>query len=134
MNGNTQINIKRSNFNLLVLSVATLIVAGCASPNQLRKDAPSLNLNSVKSAEVVGVCISDAFDKTSAWGNSGISSMSSRKTTDGYSIVVSQNVGGYGKDTVIVLDIANKQSGSNTLFYKHFAGGQEVFKMIRDCQ
>lgn len=133
MNGNT-LNITRRNFKLLVLFLSALILAGCASPNQLRKDAPSLNLNSVKSAEEVGVCISDALDKTNAWGNSGISSMSSRKTTDGYNIVVSQNVGGYGKDTVIVLDIANKQSGSSTLFYKHFAGGQEVFKIIRDCQ
>lgn len=114
---------------------SAFLLAGCATTNDLRNNPPDLDLTSVKKAKDVGVCIADRLETMSSL----MDTMSARQTSNGYSVVVTQNmpggVFGSGKDTIIVVDITDTKSGSHTLFFNHFlAGGQNFFEIMRDCQ
>lgn len=124
-----------SKSRLTFFMASVFLLSGCATIQDLRNNQPDLDLTSVKKAKDVGVCIADRLEKMST----EMDTMSARQTSNGYSVVVTQNMPGgiYGsaKDTIIVVDITDTPSGSHTLFFNNFlAGGQKIFQAMRDCQ
>ena len=120
--------------NFIAFALAFLL-AGCATIGDLRNNPPDLDLKSTKNANDVGVCIADKIESMS----SSLDTMNTRKTSNGYSVSVTQNmpggVFGSGKDTILVVDVTDTQSGSHTLFFNHFlAGGQKYYDIIHSCQ
>jgi hypothetical protein len=114
--------------------VLSVLLTGCATTSELRNNPPDLDVTSVKKAKDVGICIADRLENMSTT----MDTMTARQTSNGYSVVVTQNMPGAfssQKDTIIVVDINDAQNGSRTLFYNNFlAGGKKYFDVMRDCQ
>ena len=112
----------------------SVLFTGCASTSELRNNTPDLEVTSVKKAKDVGICIADRIENMSTT----MDTMTARQTSNGYSVVVTQNMPGAfssQKDTIIVVDINDTENGSRTLFYNNFlAGGKKYFDIMRDCQ
>lgn len=116
----------------LVASVFLTLV-GCATPNSLRQKPPVLDMNSLIKAKDVGVCIADKLEALGLSGGNGV--ISARETSDGYSVSVTQKVGAFGQDTIILVDITDTASGSHTRYFNNLlAGGADFAKAVKDCQ
>ena len=106
-------------------------LAGCATPGDVRKKLPALELSSSNGAKAVSGCIADK------WEALGHRSLSSRPTTNGYALASESDLGIYGKDTAFVVDVSDTKTGSATIFYSNItlaSGLEYVSKIIKDCQ
>lgn len=116
------------NLYRVVAVACVVLIAGCSTPGDIRKKSPALDLNSVKNAKAVAGCISDGLEAFIARG------INTRPTSNGYTVWIDEDAFS-GKDTALVVDITDTQSGSNTRFYSNMAWHEEkATKVIRDCQ
>lgn len=103
---------------------------GCASPSEMRKGEPFLNLNSPKSAKSVAICVSDK------WENLGIFNttipVTMRLTSNGFTVSVFNAT---TSQTNFLLDITETTGGSNSLYFKGInALGDSFDDAVRGCQ
>lgn len=98
--------------NVLYLIAVALTLGGCATPNELRQNGPTLELKSLHDAKHVAVCIADK------WENSlpllGTQPINMRIKNNGYSVAHGN------EETVHLVDINESPTGGSfTLYYKH---------------
>ncbi len=74
----------QTNIGSLVVMVLAVLIAGCATPIDMRKLTPELDLTSSKTAKAVALCIADRWENTTVMESSFPISM--RPTNEGYTI------------------------------------------------
>lgn len=117
--------------NTFVLIGLLAIVGGCAAPGDLRKKQATLAVTSAKSSKVIAGCIADR------WEAGGHRSLTSRPTANGYALSAESDLGLFGKDTGLVIDVADTKAGSSTTFYSNIAlssGVELVSRIVTECQ
>lgn len=104
------------------------LLFGCATPDELRQQAPLLNLKSNKPSKSVAICISDKWEGMGAFG--GALTVNMRPTKTGY--VVSLPLNG---QTGMLVDIDDVGTGSTTKYYKGLVLLEsELVEAIKNCQ
>jgi hypothetical protein len=121
--------------NSLALLVATVLLFGCATPeNDLRKRPASLELTSRHSADRVATCIAGRWKHATEF-----------EPTGGYPIDVSPLEGGYSVSAIArnLFDIwtgalayvENTPDGSTTRYFENGVGTEEAFdNAVKECQ
>lgn len=113
---------------LFVITLCALTLIGCATPAELRQQAPVLDLKSSKASKAVAICISDKWEGLGAFG--GAITVNMRLTKTGY--VVSLPING---QTGMLVDIDDVGSGSTTKYYKGLVLLEGGFvEAIKGCQ
>lgn len=106
-----------------------IMLAGCSTPGELRNESAAQTFASVKDAKTVATCVIDGFEEV--FKTAGVSG---KPTETGYTVSVGVGVA-FGKDTAVVVDIANTASGSITTFYsKMLWGDGKVTKVLNKCR
>lgn len=107
--------------------VMTLVVAGCATPNELRQGKPELRLNSVKNAKNVAICIADKWENG---GPFGPVPLSMRETQSGYMVSVMCET-----NTCMLADVASlPDNRSETVVYMNAVGASDYLNDVTGCQ
>lgn len=96
---------------LLASVAATAVLAGCATPSDVRSTAPALQINSDRPARNVAGCIADRLEAQYKTG------ISSRPTSGGYTVWKEDDAGILGKITGMVFDVVESGSGSKVSLY-----------------
>ena len=109
--------------------LAIALFAGCTtSAVDIRAKAPSLQLQSDKSAKVIASCIAEKWESLYPMG-----SLNVRPTATGYSVVQQDQVLG-GKDIPFFADIDERGTGSTTKYYNNAISARKIDQSVMDCQ
>lgn len=111
---------------LLAPLLAAALLAGCATPTQLRQRPPDLELSSAKDATTVASCIVDK------WGNySGgkIIPVDMRPAAKGFAMTTD----GFGSLAPLI-DVQAMESGSTTQLYQLLPVSDSFKAMLKGCQ
>ncbi|OZA12559.1 MAG: hypothetical protein B7Y05_11960 [Polynucleobacter sp. 24-46-87] len=113
---------------IFAITLSSSILLGCATPAELRQQAPLLNLKSSKTSKAVAVCVSDKWEGMGTFG--GAINVNMRLTKTGY--VVSLPING---QTGMLVDIDDAGTGSTTKYYKGLVLLEGSFvDAIKSCQ
>lgn len=117
-----------------ILSIAALTaclaVSACATAASLRGKAPDLDQVVTGTPEKVAGCIGDKLEASPIMSRG---TLSSRPTTNGYSISEVETLSG-GTDTVILVDLTKADAGTRVELYTHFmTGNGGIPALIRGC-
>lgn len=119
-------------FRILAVALVVLI-SGCTTPGDVRMKSPALDLNSKKSSKDVVGCIADGLEKASPTAQ-----VYSRPITNGFTVweEVKAMLLSPRNETLLVVDIIDIPSGSNTKLYSNVASWKEkeIRVVISDCQ
>lgn len=108
---------------------ASMVVAACASPSQLRANLPAAEYRSIKSAKSVALCIVDRWENS---GFGGAPSVTFRPTEKGYSVAVRNEDFG---STQLLADVHESETGSVTQYFKGAVLGEGAFdEAVQVCQ
>lgn len=120
-------------FNTVFLISTVCMIAGCATPNEMRAAKPDIYFNSDKLAKDVAVCISDKWEniKTALYLRSLPTSLKFNK--DGFEVVVTAN-GIFGSKTVALADVKELPKGSSISFYSDPIGTSSYAEILTECQ
>lgn len=114
-----------------------LLLPGCVSTANLRERAPDLDQVATGAPEKVAGCIGDKLEASPVASQNGQATLSSRPTTNGYSISEVQTAGGlYGasSDTIVLVDITKVDTGSRVQLFTHFmTGNGGMPALIKPC-
>ena len=111
---------------LCLIMAGIAAIAGCATPNDLRRSSPSGEFRSEKPAKRVAICIAEHWEN-SAYGKIVVSM---RETEDGYTI---SDAGGL--NTILLADISNESNGgSTTRYFSRGIGTGAWGKDVANCQ
>lgn len=120
--------------NKLLFAAFVLVLAGCASPGDLRMKSPVYDQSVNAQPEQLAGCISDQLESMFK------RSVSARPTANGYSVTSDTSVGvwslGGKKDTVVVIDIIKSGDKSRVQFFSNLAfdsGNDRVVAYIKNC-
>lgn len=69
-----------------IIVALTLVLAACATPNDLRKTTPDLKVESDRDAKSIAMCIANGWENTRAIG--GASPVTLRETPKGYMVYI----------------------------------------------
>lgn len=113
-----------------IILIAVAVLAACASASDLRSRSPDRTLTSTKNAKAVSGCLADKLEvlfKTM--------DVSARPTTSGYAVAVTGNIS-LGKDTPVLVDVDDTQTGSTSRLYTNniLSGGGSIIAIAEDCQ
>lgn len=112
----------------LILLLAVLFVAACATPNDLRQRRPDLVVDSEHAAKMVAICIADKWEHGAMMQTLPISM---RETTIGYSITM-LNSNGY---LFMLADIsALPENRSKTVIHMNTLGTGDFLSRVQSCQ
>jgi len=107
-------------------------LAACATPAELRKEKPTLELTSSRSAKLVAICIADRWEDAGPFGNPLPIRM--RPTSDGFTVsVISEFVG----DTWYLADLSDIPNGSQTKYFRNnsmFLNLSAIENAVKECQ
>ena len=111
----------------LLMAVMGLSLAGCYSPSDLRQSAPRMALQSESSATDVVACVVGAWEKRQASGNISVRPL----PNGGTSILII----GHVQQTVLVVDVRPRQSGSQTQVFavSYVLGLEPYLSDVRTC-
>lgn len=109
-----------------LLLAVVLVLAGCATPNDMRQTKPTQTFDSKKTAKVVGVCLADTWDKDPSTAQASIG----RETNSGYTVSAYCE----GMYPCMVADIVSTASGSKTSTYTRGIGSDAFMRAARQCQ
>lgn len=119
-------------FRILAVALVVLI-SGCTTPGDVRMKSPALDLNSKKNSKDVVGCIADGLEKASPTAQ-----VYSRPITNGFTVweEVKAMLLSPRNETLLVVDIIDIPSGSNTKLYSNVASWKEkeIRVVISDCQ
>lgn len=119
-------------FRILAIALVVL-VSGCTTPGDVRMKSPVLDLNSKKSSKDVVGCIADGLERASPTAQ-----VYSRPITNGFTVweEVKAMLLSPRNETLLVVDIIDIPSGSNTKLYSNVASWKEkeIRVVINDCQ
>lgn len=114
--------------HLIVIFLFASTLLGCATPAELRKQAPVLELKSPKLSKSVAICISEKWEGMGAFG--GAITVNMRITKTGYVVSLPINT-----QTGMLVDIDDAGTGSTTKYYKGLVMLEGSFvQAIKDCQ
>lgn len=104
------------------------LLAGCATPNDLRQKKNALELTSTKSAKPVAMCIADKWENGSSFG---VIPVSMRETEGGYAVAMTCN-----SDTCFLADISSIPPNlSKTVIYTGTViGFGDYLDRVKSCQ
>lgn len=107
-----------------------LLLAGCATPNAMRKDQPSAAFQSKRPAKDVAICIAERWENS---GSLGVTvPVRLRPTQTGHLVSVRNDAWGH---TALMADVDDVGTGSQTRYYKRLVLGEGTFdKIVADCQ
>src|SRR5450759_1501948 len=99
-----------------------VLISGCTTPGEVRMKSPALDLNSIKNSKDVVGCIADGLEKASPTAQ-----VYSRPITNGYTVWEGVKVSLLAprNESLLVVDIIDTPSGSNTKFYSNMASWKE---------
>ena len=118
----------------LIISTLAIALAGCASPQQLRTQAPLFDQIVAKPPDKVVGCIGDELD-------SFRKGVTTRPTSTGFTVAAEGSAGlmgqaGLARDTVFVVDIIGIEGRSRIQFFSGLAfssGNEAVILRIKKC-
>ena len=117
--------------NLKLISVvASLLVVGCATPDDLRKSKAEVEYNSTQPSRVVASCIADRWENAV---NFGALPITVRPTSKGYTVLAS-NTG--VQEAILVSDVVDTPGGSHTLVFlgRYPLGLSRYLQGAQECQ
>lgn len=122
----------QTNIGSLVVMVLAVLIAGCATPIDMRKLTPELDLTSSKTAKAVALCIADRWENTTVMESSFPISM--RPTNEGYTIKATvEDI--LQQWTRLLADVNDGPNGSTTRYYKNGMLGVGSFdQAVKYCQ
>ena len=112
-------------------SIFVLLLAACATSNELRTRTPLFDQVTNKPSERLAGCVADQLE---GWTRGR--DISTRPTSNGYSIRRDGNIGIIGIDTAFVIDIIKLDDKSRIQFFSNLAfnaGNEMVISFIRKC-
>lgn len=109
----------------LMALIGVALVAGCATPGDLRGKAPRYDTTSASPPEKVVGCIADLLEKEMNETN-----LLSRPTTNGYAITKNDAMVMWGPHAAYVLDIARAADKTRVAFYSNLAFNRDDEKII----
>lgn len=117
------------NIRYLITSLLPIFfLLGCATPAELRQQAPVLDLKSNKPSKTVAICISDKWEGMGAFG--GAITVNMRLTKTGYVVSLPINT-----QTGMLVDVDDAGTGSTTKYYRGLVLLERSFvQAIKDCQ
>jgi hypothetical protein len=117
-----------------VLLAATVLLFGCATPDNMRKRPPSLELTSSRSANRVAICIAGRWAHATEWGPLAGYPINTRPIEGGYSVsAIAHNL--FETSTGALADIKDAPHGSTTRYFKNGIGADEPFdNAVKECQ
>lgn len=115
--------------------VALFVLAACASPGELRQKPTNLSELTNAPVDRVAGCIGDKLEGVAS-ANRG--RLSSRPTSNGYSISIDQTMPGLwsagGTDTIVLVDISKTDNKTRVQLFTHFLMGDGgVPALVREC-
>jgi hypothetical protein len=115
----------------LALPMASLFFL-VATPGSLRQGKSDLDEMTNTPAERVAGCVGDKLEDLGL-GSAGGVRLSTRPTTNGYSISADQSAA-VGADTIVLVDISKVDSKMRVQLFTHFLiGGASYTSLIRGC-
>jgi hypothetical protein len=117
----------------LVLPMASLfLLVACATPVSLRQGKPDLDEMTNTPPERVAGCVGDKLENLGL-GSAGGVRLSTRPTTNGFSISADQSAA-VGADTIVLVDINKVDSKTSVQLFTHFiVGGAGYIPLVRGC-
>ena len=109
-----------------LLLAVVLVLAGCATPNDMRQTKPTQSFESRKPARVVGVCIADTWDKDPSIAQAS----RGRETNSGYTVSAYCE----GMYPCMVADVATTSGGSKTVTHTRGIGSDAFMRAAQKCQ
>jgi hypothetical protein len=119
----------------LVLPVATVLLFGCATLDDMRKRPPTLELTSSHPAQRVAICIADKWGDATKLRLPAGYPIDTRPTQRGYSVsAIAHNL--FETSTGALADIDDTPNGSTTRYFKHgILSAEEPFdNAVKECQ
>ena len=117
--------------HLITSVIVALLLAACATSNQVRQDLPYKELTANKPAKLLVGCVADRLETGRAGGE-----VLQRNTAEGYTISVVENLGAWGRNTSLVVDIAEKGQISSVKVFARTAFDSDkarLFGIIQPC-
>jgi hypothetical protein len=109
--------------------LAALLNTACAtSPADAKSKAPTLDLQSERSAKAVSGCIAEKWENLYRVGT-----LSVRPTEKGFS-VIQQDQGIAGKDFPFIADVEERGSKSATRYWNNAISAPKIDQSVIDCQ
>ncbi len=106
----------------LIVAVLVIGLAGCATPNDVRKSAPELQLTSTKTPKQVASCIADKWEDAKLL-------VRSRETERGYALTVMIN------DVLCYLaDVVGSADKTSTKYYVNCFSYDLASSAVKSCQ
>ncbi|WP_290705328.1 hypothetical protein [Amphritea sp.] len=116
---------------IFTICVVVMSMYGCATPADLRKQPPEMDLSSSYPAKKVAVCIADIWESSGALSSTVPISM--RPTTDGYSVMYQNTMSGIS--SMMIVDVHDTKTGSRTSYRAINVLGDGPFKQaVTECQ
>jgi len=116
--------------SLFLLSiVVTTTLAGCATPAEMRKQSPELELKSSLPAKTVSTCIADHWENLSLVGQTIPINM--RPIENGYTVYWRNESSGH---TMVLVDVTDIAEGSLTRYFTNSILRGACDKVVIDCQ
>lgn len=114
---------------ITLLMVMLFILTTCAAPGDLRNHQADIDQMTDKPAELVAGCIGDKLEYLSSQ-----TTLSTRPTSNGYSISAIQN-GGFTTDTIVLVDINKLDSKTHVQLFIHDLawGNERIISAVRGC-
>jgi hypothetical protein len=115
---------------LFVLSFLISTLSACATPSEMRQQAPELELKSNLAAKSVSICIADRWENNGTFGAPVIVNM--RPIEGGYTV---EWINGFDHRVFLLVDVKDTLDGSLTRCYKGVVlGGASFTQIVIDCQ
>jgi hypothetical protein len=117
-------------FRLSHLLLAAVLVAGCATPADMRARKPDFEAHSNRSAKEIAICVADRWENSGPFG--GSIPVTLRPTETGFTVSWRNEVLGH---TGMLVDIDEVSSGTRTRFFKSAVLGEEKYLVaVQECQ
>jgi hypothetical protein len=118
-----------------VIFMTVVLLAGCATLDDMRKRPPALELTSSHQAQRVAICIADKWGDATKLNLPAGYPIDTRPTQRGYSVsAIAHNL--FEASTGALADIEDNPNGSTTRYFKNgILGADEPFdKAVKECQ
>ena len=121
----------------LLLSLFIAIgLSGCATPSDLRKKTPSLDMTSKRTAKEVALCIAEKWENTKPFMSLSSPPVNTNIRSNGYSIIVT-NIALASSNAVALADVTEIEMASATRYYKLWGSGSgygDYDQAVIECQ